>query len=343
MKKIRFGIIGAGRLGNVHAGKLALLDEAELAGVYDVNPDAAQAMREKYGVKIYHSAAELAGAADIDGIIVASPTYCHLEGIRAAVGANKALFCEKPLTRTLEDASEALTLLQAYPKVFSVGFVRRYMTKSRKIKQLLAEGLIGKVRYCNVDLPFGKYARMYGDWFTDFDKCGGVIIDMLAHHVDLANWFFGEALSVYAAGMLLDPVQELPSDYAAGIVKYKNGVICNLMCSWQRFGRSGEIMEICGEKGALVMDGSDIITFYPLNGEKQPIDVSTAAEAAKGVEQVNTGNAFLIEAKHLVTAVKGGSVKDMPTVHDAFRSLEIGLAMIESARSNSVILLPLKQ
>ncbi|MFA6715919.1 MAG: Gfo/Idh/MocA family oxidoreductase, partial [Victivallaceae bacterium] len=181
------------------------------------------------------------------------------------------------------------------------------------------------------------------DWFTDFNKCGGVIIDMLAHHVDLANWFFGEAQSVYAAGMLLDPAQELPSDYAAGIVKYKNGVICNLMCSWQRFGRSDEIMEIYGEKGALVMDGSDIITFYPLNGEKQSIDVGTAVEAAEGVKQVNTGNAFLIEAKHLIAAVNGESAKDMPTIHDAFRSLEIGLAMIESARNNSVILLPLKQ
>ena len=343
MKIARLGIIGAGRLGNLHAENLALINGAKIAGVYDIKPDAAQTMHEKYGAKIYHSAAELAGSADIDGVLIASPTYCHLEGIRAAVAAKKPVFCEKPITRTLDDASEVLALLWNYPKLFTVGFVRRYMAKSQKIKQLLAEGLIGKVRYCNIDLPFGAYRRMYGDWFADFDKSGGVIIDMLAHHVDLANWFFGEAKSVYAAGMLLDRTQELPSDYVTGIVRYKNGVICNLMCSWQRFGRSNEQMEIYGEKGALVMDGSDKITYYPLDGEKQEIDIRILASQAGGVEQVNVADGFLAETEHLVAAINGNIPNEMPTAQDGFRSLEIGIAMIQSAQSNNVVLLPLEK
>jgi predicted dehydrogenase len=251
------------------------------------------------------------------------------------------LFCEKPLTRTSADAREALALLQNYPPVFAIGFVRRYMKKSRKIKQMLEQGVLGKIRYCNVDLPMGCYCRMYGDWFSDFDKCGGVIIDMLAHHVDLANWFFGEAESVYTAGMLLDQTQKLPSDYAAGIITYRNGIICNMMCSWQRFGRSNEMMEIYGEKGALMMDGSDLITYYPADGEKQQIDTAAAETSVKGVEQVNTGNGFLVEARHLVEALNGGPLDGMPTVEDGFRSLEIGLAMIESAQYNRVVTLPL--
>ncbi|MDD5727003.1 MAG: Gfo/Idh/MocA family oxidoreductase [Victivallales bacterium] len=342
MKTVKLGIIGAGRLGNVHAGNLAVIEDAEVAGVYDIKAEAAQAMYDKYRAKIYRSATELAGAADIDGIIITSPTYCHLEGIRAAVAANKPLFCEKPLTRTRTDAMKALTLLRDYSKVFSVGFVRRYMPKTQKIKQLLAEGLIGKIHYCNVDLPFGQYARKYGDWFTDFDKSGGVIIDMLAHHVDLTNWFFGEVRSVYAAGMLLDPAQTLPADYAAAVVKYENGVICNLMCAWQRFGRSNEMMEIYGEKGALVMDSSDIITWYRLDGKKETIDVGTTPETGEAVKNINTGNAFVVEAQSLVAAIRNGSAAGMPDIWDAFRSLELGLAMIESAKTNCVVPLPLK-
>lgn len=338
---VNIGIIGAGRLGNLHAGHLALISDAKVAGVYDIKPEAAQAMHEKYGAKIYHSAAELANAADIDGVIITSPTYCHLEGIRAAVAAKKTIFCEKPLTRTLEDAREALALLKNYPKLFTVGFVRRYMAKSLKVKQLLAEGLIGKIRYCNIDLPFGAYRRMYGDWFTDFDKSGGVIIDMLAHHVDLANWFFGDVKSVYATGMLLDKTQELPSDYVASVVKYENGVICNLMCAWQRFGRSNEQMEIYGEKGALTMDGSDKITFHQLGGEKQLIDISTVVDKAGGVEQVNVADGFQTEAERLIAAINGGSREGMPTAMDGFRSLEVGIAMIESAKSDNVVYIPL--
>lgn len=315
---VNIGIIGAGRLGNLHAGHLASINGAKIAGVYDVKAEAAQAMHEKYGAKIYHSAAELADSPDIDGVIITSPTYCHMEGIRAAVSAKKHIFCEKPLTRTFKDAKEALALLKNYPKLFTVGFVRRYMAKSLKVKQLLAEGLIGKVRYCNVDLPFGKYRRMPGDWFTDFDKSGGVIIDMLAHHVDLANWFFGEAATVYASGMLLAPSQELPSDYVASVVKYKNGVICNMMCSWQRFGRSNEQMEIYGEKGALTMDGSNVIVFYPMDGEKQSFDISTVINQAAGVEQVNVADGFQAEAERVVTAIQGGSQQGMPTAQMAF-------------------------
>jgi predicted dehydrogenase len=341
MKTVKFGIIGAGRLGNTHAGNLDQIKEAEIAGVYDIKPEAAEDMREKYGAKIYHSAEELAGSPDIDCVIVTSPTYCHLEGIRAAVSADKPLFCEKPLVRTKEDIKEALKLLENYPKVFSVGFVRRYMAKAQKIKELISDGLIGKLRFCNVDLPMGRYKRMYGDWFADFEKCGGVIIDMLAHHVDLANWFLGEAQSVYAQSMLLDPSQELPSDYVSSVVKYKSGVICNLMCSWQRFGRSNEMMEIYGEKGALVMDGADFVTYYNQKGEKEEIEVGVAAEGAKGVEQINSGNAFLIEMQTLTDAVNGASQEGMPTIKDAVRSLEIGLAMIESSKNDSIVKLPL--
>lgn len=338
---VNLGIIGAGRLGNVHAGNLALINGAKLAGVYDIKPEAAQTMKEKYGTEIYQSASALANSPGIDGIIITSPTYCHLEGIRAAAATGKPLFCEKPLTRTLEDAKEALALLKDYPQIFTVGFVRRYMTKSQKMKQLIDEGVLGKINYCNVDLPFGAYRRMYGEWSADFDKSGGVIIDMLAHHVDLANWFFGEAENVYAASMLLDKTQKLPSDYVASVVKFKKGVICNLMCAWQRFGRSREQMEVYGEKGALIMDGTNDLTFYPLGGEKQILELVTPEAKAVGVERVNVADGFRIEMERFVAAAKGGSRDNMPTAQDGYRSLELGIAMIESAQTNQVVTLPL--
>lgn len=342
MKTVNFGIIGAGRMGNLHAGHIALTNNARVTGVYDIKPDAALAMHEQYGAEIYNSVVELVNSANIDGIIITSPTYCHIEAIRIAVAAKKAIFCEKPMTRTLKDAYEVLALLKGYSKLFTIGFVRRYMKKSQKVKQLLDQGLIGRLRYCNIDLPFGAFRRVYGDWFTDFDKSGGVIIDMLAHHVDLANWFFGEAKSVYAAGMLLDRTQELPSDYVASIVKYKNGLICNMMCNWQHFGRSNEQMEIYGDKGALILDGTDNVTFYPLNGEKQQIDISIAADPAGGVDQVNVGNGFQIEMEHIIAAINGEPIAKMPTAQDGLRSLEIGLAMIKSAQADSVVILPIE-
>ena len=337
---LKFGIIGAGRLGNVHAGNIAQLKnlsgiDAQVAAVYDPKESAAKAMHEKYGAVICSGPGELADMPGLDAVVIASPTYCHQEGIRAAVAAGKHIFCEKPLCRDLKNSLEMLELVRKSDKFFAIGFVRRAMAKTKKCKELLDSGLIGRVRFCNVDLPLGMYRREYGDWFTDFDKCGGVIVDMLAHHVDLTNWFFGEPERVYADGMLLDPTQKEPSDMVDGIVTYRSGVICNLFCTWQRFGRSNELMEIYGEKGSLSLTGADTVTYYPLGGEKQEIAVGVSSDAGTGVEEVKVASGYTQEIIDFAKNILGEKIA-LPGVQDGFNSIRIALGMIESVRTGQV-------
>ena len=91
---INFGIIGAGRLGTTHAKNIAQMDGVKLAAVYDIDPAKAQVFNEEYGAVICNSADELANMVDI--VVVASPSDCHIEGVRAAVKADKPVFSEKP-------------------------------------------------------------------------------------------------------------------------------------------------------------------------------------------------------------------------------------------------------
>lgn len=336
---INFGIIGAGRMGSNHANCIAELPNAKVTAVYDIRPEASAAMNEKHGAVICNSPEELAARADVDCVVITSPTYCHQEGIAAAMAANKAIFCEKALCRTPEIADDLLKKLENYDKVFSVGFVRRHMAKSVLVKKLLSEGLIGKVRYCNVDLPLGIYRRLPGDWFADYELCGGVLIDMLAHHVDLANWFFGEPQEVYAKGLLLSKELPRPSDYAASVLTYKNGVICNLMCSWWRSGRTTELMEICGDEGTLIIDGSADVTYYPLEGEKQILNAETELKKDNvdaALNQVSFGNGFTNEFANIIAAIEGKN-NDLPTIRDAWNSLNIAFAMIESVKTGKVV------
>ena len=336
---IRYGIIGAGRMGNAHASQTRSIRDTAVSGVYDINPEAAEKMHADYGAAIHSSAEALANSPDVDCVIVTSPTYCHPEGIRAAVAAHKPIFCEKALCRQAESAEELLKLLRNYDKLFTVGFVRRHMAKSIRMKELLAEGLIGKIRYCNVDLTLGKYKRMPGDWFTDFDLCGGVIIDMLAHHIDLANWYFGSAKRVYADSLLLSRDQPLPADYAAAVIPYESGVICNMICSWQRFGRSTERMEIYGDRGALVMDGTGEITYFTPDGETKRInpeeELKKRADGAQ-LEEVNVGSALLCQLNSITEVLKGRK-RPLPTIQDAYDSLKISFAMIDSTRSGKAV------
>ncbi len=340
---IRYGIIGTGRMGRNHAGVIAKIAEAKVTAAYDINQETLNSFCAEYQAAPCASAQELANHPEVDCVIITSPTYCHQEGIQAAVAANKPIFCEKALCRTPEAEQEIRAMLTGYPRIFTVGFVRRHMPKSVLVKKLLTEGLIGKVRFCNVSLPLGCYRRMPGDWFADFDLCGGVIVDMLAHHMDLANWFFGKARTVYAQSILLDPAQPKPADYAAGIVTYENNVFVNMTCTWARSGRSDELMEIYGDNGCLAITGSEQVTYYPLEGAPVPLNPNEElseknTEVDKDLNEVSFGNSFQLEFQHLTDALMGKETA-LPTLEDALNSLHISFAMIESSKTGRVITL----
>ena len=331
---IKFGIIGAGRLGSTHAANIEKHEEAVLAAVYDINPAKAQAFNEKYGAVICQSADELAAMVDV--VLVASPSDCHLEGVTAAVKANKPVFSEKPFCRFAEEADAYRELFKNYDKTYGIGFVRRHMAKTQIAKKLLEDNTIGELKFCNVDLPFGAFKRMYDDWFADYDRSGGVILDMLAHHMDLANWFFGRPVRVYAQGMLLDKKQQLPSDYVSMTVTYENGVIVNMMCSWQRFGRSNEMMEIYGSEGAITLDGSTDVKVIRLGETEPEIIDANEAEKSAGVGNMSTGNGFYNELSEFIACVKENRVYS-PGIPEAYSSFALAEAAMRSAETNQVV------
>lgn len=341
---IRYGIIGTGRMGRNHAGVIAKIPEAKVTAAYDIDQEVLNAFCAEHQAAACASPDALAAHPDVDCVIITSPTYVHQEGIRAAVAAGKPIFCEKALCRTRETADEITSLLKDHPQLFTVGFVRRHMPKCAYVKKLLDQGKIGKVRFCNIELPLGGYRRMPGDWFADFQLCGGVFVDMLAHHMDLANWYFGKAATAYGQSVLLDPAQPKPADYAAGIVNYENGVICSMTCTWARSGRSGELMEIYGDNGYLAITGDEKVTYCPLEGEAIALDPEEElskdknTQVDKDLNEVSFGNSFQLEFQHLTDALLGRDAA-LPTLQDAMNSLQISLAMIESSRTGKVITL----
>ncbi len=339
---IRYAIVGTGRMGNAHASQLIHIENAEIAGAYDLLPERTEEFQNKYGGKACSSLAELLALPNLDCLIVTTPTYSHTEAIFAAQKAGLNIFCEKPLCRQAREADTLLASLADYPQLFTVGFVRRHMSKTLVAKRIIDSGKLGRIRYCNVDLPMGMYRRMPGDWFADFDKCGGVTLDMLAHHIDLCNWFFGKPIRVSASSLMLDTSQPLPADYVASIVNYDSDVICNLMSSWQRFGRSNEMMEIYGELGAVVIDGSDTVTLHLADGSSESIDSTLEFPAPKavgqGVEQVNAASGFFREFQNLTLALSGQNI-DLPGIKDAYLSAQVSLAMIESAQTGKTVML----
>ena len=330
---VKAGIIGAGRMGKAHAGNLAKLQSVKLTAVYDIDPAQAAAMKENYPtMEIMDSAEALVNSPEVDLIIIASPTYCHKEGIMAAMATGKPIFCEKPLCRTQAELDELAPMLRNYNNLFAIGFVRRYSASFMTLQQLINDGKIGKLIGASVNCLFGAYAREWGDWFTDYQKSGGVILDMLAHHCDLLNALFGKPEAVYARAMMLDKNEVKPRDYVSATVTYKDNSICNMECSWLRGGPSGVTFTIYGEKGALKTNDTDI-SFYDIGGTETKIEVD---EGILGpLQESISGGMYATEMATITDCVLAGK-KPAAGVEEAISAMEFSLAMMKSAETGEV-------
>ena len=332
---LKVGIIGAGRMGNAHAGNLAKLKSASVTAVYDIDPAKSAAFKEKYpDVSVKNSLTELVNDPGVELIVITSPTYCHREGLLAAMAAGKPIFCEKPLCRTPEDLKELAPLISNYKKLFAIGFVRRYSPGVVLMKKLIQEGKIGKIICSSVCCLFGGFRREWGDWFADYDKSGGVMLDMLAHHCDLQNMLLGKPLSVYARAMQLPKDLEKPRDYVSATAVYEGNIICNLECSWLRGGPSDTYMTVYGDKGALKLSDSAGLSFFDIGGAE------TKMEADEGIlghlQEDISGNMYAKEIAVVTDCVLTGKTP-WAGAQEAIAAMTFCLGMVRSSETGEIV------
>jgi predicted dehydrogenase len=122
-RRLTAGVIGAGVFGDYHAQKYASAADVRLAGVFDTHPDRAAALAERFGARAFASAADLADACDV--VSIASPAVAHAAGAMAALRGGAAIYVEKPIATTLEDADSVLGEAARRGLVVACGFLER--------------------------------------------------------------------------------------------------------------------------------------------------------------------------------------------------------------------------
>ncbi|PTX96145.1 gfo/Idh/MocA family oxidoreductase [Spartobacteria bacterium LR76] len=194
---VRIGLLGAGmRLRSVVA---LLLEESKgtivITGVHDPDPLSQEAVQKEFGsdVRIFDSADSLVHA-DIDWVFIGSPNCHHADQAVSAMRAGKNVFCEKPLATRFEDCLRVRQAEKETGRVFSFGLVLRYSPFYQRVKQLIAEGAIGKLISFefNETLDFNHGGYIFGNWRRDQDVAGSHLLEKCCHDLDLANWITGE-------------------------------------------------------------------------------------------------------------------------------------------------------
>jgi inositol 2-dehydrogenase len=199
--KINVGLIGVGRMGLIYAEDLTYrVPGARLVASSDANPAAEAPVRELGVEKWYPHYQDLIADKEVDAVIIVTPTSLHCEIAIAAAQAGKAIFCEKPLSISLDEARATERAIAETGAFFHMGFMRRFDRGYRAAKRKLEEGVIGKpvtFKASSRD-PFRPSLE-----YLDPRHSGGIIIDMGIHDIDLARWLMGEVVQTYATGGVL--------------------------------------------------------------------------------------------------------------------------------------------
>ncbi len=195
---LRFAILGAGRIGQVHARAIASTPGAKLIAIADPVAKAAQMMQAAYGCDIRSIDAILASA-DIEAVVICTPTDTHADLIERFTNAGKAVFCEKPVDLSLARVKACLAAVAANKGRVMVGFNRRFDPDFMAVKAAIDAGTIGAVEMVTIT------SRDPGAPPADYiSRSGGIFRDMTIHDFDMARWLLGEEVeTVQAAASVL--------------------------------------------------------------------------------------------------------------------------------------------
>lgn len=246
---MRLALIGAGRIGKVHARAIDEHPEVTLAAVADFHAPAAEALAAEYGARTLNADTVFEDD-EIDAVLIASSTPTHADYLERAARAGKAVLCEKPIALDLARTVEALRVLESHPVTCALGFNRRHDPQFAALKRAVMEGRIGNLETLTI------ISRDPAPPPTEYiGASGGIFRDMTIHDFDMARWLLNEPIAeVHAEGScLIDPGIGAAGDVDTAMVTLitNSGRLCHISNSRRACYGYDQRIEAFGSAGML--------------------------------------------------------------------------------------------
>ncbi len=311
MRMLRIGLLGCGRIGQVHARSVGQIEGARITAVADAFPELAEALAKRIGAAVLSPQA-LIDSAEVDAVVIGTPTDTHCDLIHAAARAGKAIFCEKPVDMSADRIRECIKVVTAAGVPFLTAFNRRFDPNFAAIQSRIASGEIGAIEIVTIlsrdpAPPPVSYIK----------SSGGLFRDMMIHDLDMARFLLGEEpVTVYAVGAaLVDPAigDAGDVDTAAVTLATATGRICQISNSRRATYGYDQRIEVHGAKGMLRAE----------NMLENTVELATGAGFRKAPAQAffleRYEAAYRAEMAHFVQAVMAGTPPS-PGITDGLRT-----------------------
>lgn len=262
---VRFGLLGAGRIGKVHAKAVAANPQAKLVAVADAFEKAANDISSAYGAEV-RSIEAIEMAKDINAVIICTPTDTHADLIERFARAGKAIFCEKPINLDVKRVEACMAVVEKTGATLMVGFNRRFDPHFMAVRKAIDGGAIGDVEMVTIT------SRDPGAPPVDYIKrSGGIFRDMTIHDFDMARFLLGEdpvSVSAHASVLVDKEIGEAGDfDSVSVILETASGKQCVISNSRRATYGYDQRIEVHGSKGMVAAENQRPVSIEVANAE----------------------------------------------------------------------------
>lgn len=323
-------VLGAGRIGKIHAGNVALNPRLKLVVVADPVAEAAQNLASSLNCEASTDADAAVERDDVDAVIIGTPTDTHVDFMLQGAEAGKAVLCEKPVDLDIKKAEMAADKVERLKGKVMIGFNRRFDPSAQELKRQILAGKIGDVRQVIITSrdpapPLPAYIK----------TSGGVFRDMAIHDFDMARFFLDEEpVEVMAiASALTEPYVKELSDHDTMMILMKtaSGKQCHINCYRKAVYGYDQRFEVLGSEGML-----QNANLRPTTVRRYTAHETEVQDPILNFFLERYVDAYRIELDLFAEAVQKGT--PMPvTVRDGCKALRLADAAVESVATGRAV------
>lgn len=327
---LRVAVLGAGRIGRIHAANIAANRQSELVAIADPFGSAAADLAPELGCAASADVEAVLARADVDAVVICTPTDTHVTLMLAALSAGKAVLCEKPIDLDIAKADAAVAEVERLGGRVMLAFNRRFDPASQALRRAIDAGEIGDVRQVIISSRDpSPPPRAY------LEHSGGIFRDMMIHDFDMARFLLrDEPVEVMAtASRLIDPDLAEIDDFDTVMVNLRteSGRQCHINCCRAAVYGYDQRFEVFGSEGMLMNENLRPTTVRRWSGA-----VTDAREPLLNFFLERYADAYRTEFEMFRAAVEAGA--PMPvTVRDGRQALRLADCALESAQSGCAV------
>ena len=350
MKVYGFGIAGAGLISRFHAQAIKSLPNARLVAVASRTEKRARPVAEEFASDCEPSYEKLVSRPDIDVLTVCTPSGAHAEVAILAASAGKHVMVEKPLETTLERADLIRDACRKAGVKLAVVFQSRFSHASSLLRKAIEEGRLGRITLADAYVKWWRSQEYYdtGVWKgTRSLDGGGSLMNQSIHAIDLLQWFAGPVKAVSAFSGLLAHDRIEVEDTAVAALEFESGALGVVEGTTAAYPGFLKRIEISGEKGTVIMEEEDILTwkFREERPEDDRVRKEFASRKSSGGGAAEPGaisvEGHIKQFADFIEAIE----EDRPPLVDGVegrKAVEIVLAIYQSAKTGKRVTLPLR-